>query len=61
MAHIVVSQLAFAGSIHSKLNIDQHSIEEFVNRLTEIENFHISPNGKRVVALIPNESFFQLF
>lgn len=61
MAHIVVTQLAFAGSIHAKLNTDQHSIEEFVNRLTEIENFHISPNGKRVVALIPNESFFQLF
>ncbi len=61
LAHIVVSQLAFAGSIQSKLNLDQHAIEAFINRLIDLEDYHISPSGKRVVALIPNESFFQLF
>src|SRR3989338_337792 len=61
IAHTVLSQLAFAGSMHLKLNPDQTSLNDFVNRLFEQQEHQFTPGGKRILNTISNESMIQLF
>ncbi len=61
IAHTVLSQLAFAGSMHLKLNPDQASLTDFVNRLFEQQEHQFTPGGKRILNTISNESMIQLF
>jgi DNA mismatch repair protein MutL len=61
IAHTVLSQLAFAGSMHLKLNPDQASLNDFVSRLFEQQEHQFTPGGKRILNTISNESMIQLF
>ena len=61
IAHTVLSQLAFAGSMHLKLNPDQASLNDFVSRLFEQQEHQFTPSGKRILNTISNESMIQLF
>lgn len=61
IAHTVLSQLAFAGSMHLKINPDQASLNDFVSRLFEQQEHQFTPSGKRILNTISNESMIQLF
>ncbi|MDH4474234.1 MAG: DNA mismatch repair endonuclease MutL [Fluviicola sp.] len=61
IAHTVLSQLAFAGSMHLKLNPDQASLNDFVSRLFEQQEHQFTPSGKRILNTFSNESMIQLF
>jgi DNA mismatch repair protein MutL len=61
IAHTVLSQLAFAGSMHLKLNPDQDSLKDFVARLFAQPEHQFTPGGKRILNTIDNEALIQLF
>lgn len=61
IAHTVLSQIAFGGSMSFKLSDNQQAISDFVARLFEADDHTFSPSGKRIVAQITNEQLIQLF
>ncbi|MDR0801777.1 DNA mismatch repair endonuclease MutL [Fluviicola sp.] len=61
IAHTVLSQIAFAGSMSFKIQDNQDAISGFISRLFEAEEHTFSPSGKRIIAQITNEELFQLF
>lgn len=61
IAHTVLSQIAFGGSMSFKLPDNQQAISDFVTRLFEADEHTFSPSGKRIVAQITNEQLIQLF
>lgn len=61
IAHTVLSQIAFAGSMSFKLPDNPDAISDFVARLFEAEEHTFSPSGKRIIAQITNEELIQLF
>lgn len=61
IAHTVLAQLAFAGSMTYKLGQDQTVIADFVAQLFTFEDHNYSPSGKRILATITNEQLIQLF
>ena len=61
IAHTVLSQIAFGGSMSFKLQSNQEAISEFISRLFEADEHTFSPSGKRIIAQITNEQLIQLF
>lgn len=61
IAHTVLAQIAFGGSMSFKLQNNQEAITDFVTRLFEADEHTFSPSGKRIVAQITNEQLIQLF
>lgn len=61
IAHTVLSQIAFGGSMSFKLQGQQEAISDFVSRLFEADEHTFSPSGKRIIAQITNEQLIQLF
>lgn len=61
VAHTVLSQIAFGGSMSFKLPTNQDAITDFVSRLFEADEHTFSPSGKRIIAQITNEQLIQLF
>jgi DNA mismatch repair protein MutL len=61
IAHTVLSQLSFAGSMHMKLNNEQDALKDFVTRLFEQPEHQFTPGGKRILNRISNENLIQLF
>jgi DNA mismatch repair protein MutL len=61
IAHTVLSQIAFGGSMSFKLPTNQEAISDFIARLFEADEHTFSPSGKRIIAQITNEQLIQLF
>ncbi|WP_341901440.1 DNA mismatch repair endonuclease MutL [Fluviicola taffensis] len=61
IAHTVLAQIAFGGSMSFKLQNNQEAITDFVTRLFEADEHTFSPSGKRIIAQITNEQLIQLF
>ena len=61
IAHTVLSQIAFAGSMSFKIPGNQEAISDFISRLFEADEHTFSPSGKRIIAQISNEELIQLF
>lgn len=61
VAHTVLSHLAFAGSMHLKLNTEQEALKDFVTRLFEQPEHQFTPGGKRILNTITNDTLIQLF
>lgn len=61
IAHTVLSQIAFAGSMSFKIPGNQEAISDFIARLFEADEHTFSPSGKRIIAQITNEQLIQLF
>jgi DNA mismatch repair protein MutL len=61
IAHTVLCQIAFGGSMSFKLQSNQEAISEFISRLFEGDEHTFSPSGKRIIAQITNEQLIQLF
>lgn len=61
IAHTVLAQIAFGGSMSFKLQNNQEAISDFVARLFEADEHTFSPSGKRIIAQITNEQLIQLF
>lgn len=61
IAHTVLTQMAFTGSMTFKTPRNQDALNDFVAQLFETEEHTYSPNGKRIIAQITNEQIFQLF
>jgi DNA mismatch repair protein MutL len=61
IAHTVLSHLAFAGSMHLKLNSDNETLKDFVTRLFALPEHQFTPGGKRIMNTIDNEALIQLF
>lgn len=61
IAHTVLSQIAFGGSMSFKLQSNQEAISDFISRLFEADEHTFSPSGKRIIAQITNEQLIQLF
>jgi DNA mismatch repair protein MutL len=61
IAHTVLSQIAFGGSMSFKLPNNQEAISDFISRLFEADEHTFSPAGKRIIAQITNEQLIQLF
>jgi len=61
IAHTVLAQIAFGGSMSFKLQNNQEAVTDFVTRLFEADEHTFSPSGKRIIAQITNEQLIQLF
>jgi DNA mismatch repair protein MutL len=61
IAHTVLAQIAFGGSMSFKLQNNQEAVSDFVTRLFEADEHTFSPSGKRIIAQITNEQLIQLF
>lgn len=61
IAHTVLSQIAFGGSMSFKLQSNQEAVSDFIARLFESDEHTFSPSGKRIIAQITNEQLIQLF
>lgn len=61
IAHTVLAQLAFAGSITFKLGNEPTIITDFVQQLFAAEEHTYTPNGKQIMSIISNEFLMQLF
>lgn len=61
IAHTVLTQLSFAGSMHLKMSTEQAAISDFTERLFVTEEHQFTPSGKRILHTISNESMIQLF
>jgi pyruvate-formate lyase-activating enzyme len=61
IAHTVLAQLAFAGSITFKLGNEPTIIADFVQQLFDAEEHSYTPNGKQIMSIISNEFLMQLF
>ena len=61
IAHTVLSQIAFGGSMSFKLQSNQEAVSDFITRLFEADEHTFSPSGKRIIAQITNEQLIQLF
>jgi DNA mismatch repair protein MutL len=61
IAHTVLAQIAFGGSMSFKLQSSQEAVSEFVSHLFEADEHTFSPSGKRIIAQITNEQLIQLF
>ncbi len=61
VAHTVMSQLAFAGSMSFKVPTQQEQIQAFVNELFEEAEHSYTPSGKRILAHITNDFILQQF
>ena len=61
IAHTVLAQTAFAGSISFQLQTDLETQKEFLKRLFQENDHTYTPKGKKIIAELSNESIFQLF
>lgn len=61
VAHAVISQLAFAGSMSFKMPNDDEQIQGFVDQLFAYPEHTYSPSGKKIITFITNETILQLF
>lgn len=61
VAHTVLTQLSFAGSMHMKLSNEQEALTDFVSRLFDQAEHQFTPGGKRILNTITNETIIQLF
>lgn len=61
IAHTVLAQLAFGGSIQLRLNTEETALDDFVTRLFDHEEHQFTPGGKRILNTITNASMIQLF
>lgn len=61
IAHTVLAQLSFAGSMHLKMSQEQTAITDFIERLFSAEEHQFTPSGKRILHVISNESMIQFF
>lgn len=61
IAHTVLAQLAFAGSITVRLANDNEAIKTFVHQLFESDEHAHTPGGKKIMNLLSNEYLIQLF
>lgn len=61
IAHTVLAQLAFAGSMMFKLTNETTIITDFVYQLFSSEEQTFTPNGKQIMSIITDEFLMQLF
>lgn len=61
IAHTVLSQLAFAGSMHARISAEQEALKELVERLFSTNEHQYTPSGKRIINTLTNEQLIQLF
>jgi DNA mismatch repair protein MutL len=61
IAHVVMSQLAFAGSMNMKLGNEEEVISDLLERLFKLPEHQYTPSGKRIINTISNEQLIQLF
>lgn len=61
VAHAVIAQLAFAGSMSFKLANDEEQIQGFLDQLFAASEHQYSPSGKKIISFISNEFILQLF
>jgi DNA mismatch repair protein MutL len=61
VAHTVLSQLAFAGSMGFKVPTANQAIDDLLERLFATEEHNFTPNGKKIIGQISNEFLIQLF
>ena len=60
VAHTVLSQLAFAGSMGFKIPTQAEAVSDFLERWQETDEHQYTPNGKKIIGLISNEFLMQL-
>jgi len=61
VAHAVMAQLAFAGSMSFKTPTEEAQIEHFLEQLFASNEHQYSPSGKKIISFISNEFILQLF
>jgi hypothetical protein len=61
VAHAVIAQLAFAGSMSFKTPTEEAQIEHFLEQLFASNEHQYSPSGKKIISFISNEFILQLF
>lgn len=61
IAHTVLAQLAFAGSMSFKISSDKAILTDFIAQLMNNDEHTFSPGGKRIMQVISNEYLIQLF
>lgn len=61
IAHTVMAQLAFAGSMNKKIQQEDEVISDLLERLFTHEEHQFTPGGKRIINIISNEQLLQLF
>lgn len=61
IAHTVMSQLAFAGSMNIRLQNEDAVISDLLERLFAQDENQFTPSGKRIITIISNEQLLQLF
>lgn len=61
IAHTVLSQLAFAGSMHFRTGDEQEPLKDLIHRLFELPEHQYTPGGKRIMHTITNETIIQFF
>lgn len=60
VAHTVLSQLAFAGSMGFKIPTQQEAIAELLERWIAADEHQYTPGGKKVIGQITNEFLMQI-
>jgi DNA mismatch repair protein MutL len=61
IAHTVLAQLAFAGSMSFKISAENEVLSDFIDQLFQRDEHTFSPGGKRILQVISNEYLIQLF
>ncbi len=61
VAHAVMAQLAFAGSMSFKTPMEEAQIQHFLEQLFASSEHQYSPSGKKIISFISNELILQLF
>lgn len=60
VAHTVLSQLSFAGSMGFKIPVQETAIDELLERWLHTDEHQYTPNGKKIVGQLSNEFLMQL-
>lgn len=61
VAHAVISQLAFAGSMAFRMPSEDQQIQSLIDQLFAYPEHTYSPSGKKIISFFSNESILQLF
>jgi len=61
VAHAVIAQLAFAGSMSFKTPMEEMQIQHFLEQLFASNEHQYSPSGKKIISFISSEFILQLF